>query len=54
MPEEELRDEIAQGVAFWGYEEAGRLSGVIRIQTVMDVTLFRNAYIRPERQLCRG
>jgi len=50
MPEEELRDEIAQGVAFWGYEEAGRLSGVIRIQTVMDVTLFRHAYIRPDRQ----
>ncbi len=50
MPEEDLRHEIAQGVEFRGYEEAGKLSGVMGIQTVMDVTLFRHAYIRPDRQ----
>ena len=50
MPEEELRHEIAQGVVFWGYEEAGLLSGVMGMQPVMDVTLFRHAYIRPDRQ----
>ena len=50
MPEEELRHEIAQGVVFWGYEEAGLLSGVMGIQPIMDVTLFRHAYIRPDRQ----
>ena len=50
MPEDELRHEITQGVVFWGYEEAGLLSGVMRMQPVMDVTLFRHAYIRPDRQ----
>jgi len=50
MPEEELLHEIAQGVVFWGYEEAGLLSGLMGIQPVMDVTLFRHAYIRPDRQ----
>lgn len=50
MPEEELRHEIAQGVVFWGCEEEGRLFGVMGIQPVMDVTLFRHAYMRPERQ----
>jgi len=50
MPEEELRHEITQGVEFWGYEEAGKLSGVMGMQRVMDVTLFRHAYIRFDRQ----
>ena len=50
MPEEELLNEIAQGVEFWGYEQEGRLAGVMGIQPVLDVTLFRHAYIRPEHQ----
>ena len=50
MPEDELRHEITRGVEFWGYEEAGKLSGVMGMQPVMDVTLFRHAYIRPDRQ----
>lgn len=29
MPRDELRHELAQGVAFWGYEEPGQLVGVI-------------------------
>ena len=29
MPREELRDEIAQGVRFWGFEQDGHLVGVM-------------------------
>ena len=46
MPAEELRHEIAAGVVFWGWEEAGQLVGVMGIQDVQDVTLIRHAYIR--------
>ncbi len=46
MPEEELRHEIDAGVVFWGYEEGGELIGVMGIQDVQDVTLFRHAYVR--------
>ena len=50
MAEDELRDEIAQGVEFWGYEEAGELLGVMGVQPVHDVTLIRHAYVRTARQ----
>lgn len=50
MPERELRDEIDEGVAFWGYEEQGELIGVMGIQHVADVALIRHAYVRPARQ----
>ena len=50
MSDDELRREINEGVVFWGYEEDGRLIGVMGIQQVQDVTLIRHAYIRPERQ----
>ena len=63
MPLEELRDEIATGVRFWGLwtggEEAAaaagpgaaaELAGVMGIQDVDDVTLIRHAYVRPDRQ----
>lgn len=46
MPKEELRREIGAGVVFWGYEEGGELVGVMGIQDVQDVTLFRHAYVR--------
>jgi N-acetylglutamate synthase-like GNAT family acetyltransferase len=46
MPEEELRHELDAGVVFWGYEEGGGLAGVMGIQNVQDVTLFRHAYVR--------
>jgi len=46
MPKEELRHELEAGVLFWGYEEGGRLVGVMGIQDVQDVTLFRHAYVR--------
>lgn len=45
MPREELRHEIESGVRFWGYEENGKLLGVMGIQDVQDVTLIRHAYV---------
>jgi N-acetylglutamate synthase-like GNAT family acetyltransferase len=50
MPREELRDEIAAGIDFWGYEEDGSLAGVMGIQNVRDVTLIRHAYVRTASQ----
>ena len=51
MPAGELDDEIAAGVAFWGfYESSGELLGVMGIQTVRDVDLIRHAYVMPGRQ----
>jgi GNAT superfamily N-acetyltransferase len=46
MPEEELRHELDDGIVFWGYEEGGKLAGVMGTQDVQDVTLFRHAYVR--------
>jgi N-acetylglutamate synthase-like GNAT family acetyltransferase len=46
MTQGKLRDEIACGVVFWGYEEAGTLAGAMGIQKVQDVTLIRHAYVR--------
>ena len=50
MPAAELDGEIADGVAFWGYEDDGELAGVMGIQPVRDVTLIRHAYVDPGRQ----
>jgi GNAT superfamily N-acetyltransferase len=50
MPAEELDEEIAAGVRFWGHETAGELTGVMGIQTVRDVELIRHAYVRPADQ----
>src|SRR5215217_3004975 len=50
MPADELDDEIAAGVVFWGYEADGELAGVMGIQPVRDVVLIRHAYVRPDRQ----
>ncbi|MFA5099999.1 MAG: GNAT family N-acetyltransferase [Candidatus Omnitrophota bacterium] len=46
MSRKELRHEIDDGVRFWGYEDDGRLIGVMGIQDVKDVTLIRHAYVR--------
>jgi N-acetylglutamate synthase-like GNAT family acetyltransferase len=46
MSKDELRREIDEGVVFWGYEEGGRLLGVMGIQHVQDVDLIRHAYVR--------
>ncbi|MDD4178929.1 MAG: GNAT family N-acetyltransferase [Candidatus Margulisbacteria bacterium] len=46
MPLDELRREVKDGVKFWGWEEDGKLVGVMGLQDVKDVTLIRHAYIR--------
>jgi len=46
MPLEELKEQIADGVAFSGCESAGRLVGVMGIQDKGEVTLIRHAYVR--------
>jgi GNAT superfamily N-acetyltransferase len=51
MPREELDEEIAAGVAFYGYEDDGELLGVMGVQWVRDVELIRHAYVRPG---CQG
>ena len=50
MPEDELRGEIAAGVRFRGFEEAGELIGVMGVQAVADVVLIRHAYVRTYRR----
>jgi GNAT superfamily N-acetyltransferase len=50
MPREKLRQEIDEGVVFWGYEETATLVGVMGIQRVQDVTLIRHAYVRTGSQ----
>jgi GNAT superfamily N-acetyltransferase len=50
MPANELDRERAAGVVFWGYEDRGRLAGVMGLQDVGDVNLIRHAYIVPARQ----
>jgi GNAT superfamily N-acetyltransferase len=50
MDARELDDEIAAGVAFWGYELEGALVGVMGIQRVRDVALIRHAYVAPASQ----
>jgi len=48
MPLEELKQELAAGVKFWGYLENGHLAGVMGMQPVKDVTLIRHAYVKTE------
>jgi N-acetylglutamate synthase-like GNAT family acetyltransferase len=50
MSEDELRQEIGEGIEFWGYQSSGRLMGVMGIQHVKDVALIRHAYILPSEQ----
>ena len=50
MTREELKQEIEDGVVFWGWERNSKLIGVMGTQNVKDVTLIRHAYVRPEAQ----
>jgi GNAT superfamily N-acetyltransferase len=50
MPADELAEELAAGVTFWGCEADGELAGVMGIQSVRDVDLIRHAYVLPEHQ----
>ena len=46
MSEEELRNQIDDGVKFWCYLDKGNIVGVMGIQDKSDVTLIRHAYVR--------
>ncbi len=46
MPMDELRQEIRDGVQFWGYESDGELIGCMGIQDKADVALIRHAYVK--------
>ncbi|MFC5435140.1 GNAT family N-acetyltransferase [Rhodanobacter umsongensis] len=50
MSSQELDDEIAAGVEFWGCEMDGALTGVMGVQTVRGVDLIRHAYVLPGQQ----
>jgi GNAT superfamily N-acetyltransferase len=50
MPRDELDAEIAAGVVFWGYEDGGRLIGIMGVQDVGDLDLIRHAYVLPRSQ----
>jgi N-acetylglutamate synthase-like GNAT family acetyltransferase len=46
MPKKELRREV-KNMTFFGWDEEGRLVGVIGYQPIKDVTLIRHAYVLP-------
>jgi GNAT superfamily N-acetyltransferase len=48
MPMDELREEIADGVRFWGCERDGELVAVMGIQDRGEVDLIRHAYVRTD------
>jgi N-acetylglutamate synthase-like GNAT family acetyltransferase len=50
MTQAELIAATDAGVAFWGWQEANHLAGVMGLQDVADVTLIRHAYVRPAVQ----
>jgi GNAT superfamily N-acetyltransferase len=50
MAADELDNEIAAGVTFWGYESDNALVGVMGLQSVRDVDLIRHAYVSPGKQ----
>lgn len=50
MGEDDLAAEIADGVAFWGCEDKGRLGAVMGLQIVKEQPLVRHAYVLPAAQ----
>ncbi len=50
MPCIQLRNEIEDGVSFWGIEEEHGLVGVMGIQDKGDVCLIRHAYVKTIRR----
>ena len=46
----ELKQELEDGVVFWGFVENNNVIGVMGIQDKGDVALIRHAYIRTERK----
>ena len=50
MPAKKLRREINSGVEFFGWQEKGKIIGVMGIQYVKDSTLIRHAYVLTKYQ----
>lgn len=50
MSAKKLRKEINSGVEFFGWQEKGKIIGVMGIQHVKDVTLIRHAYVLTKYQ----
>jgi N-acetylglutamate synthase-like GNAT family acetyltransferase len=50
MPRIQLRNEIEDGLSFWGIEEGHALVGVMGIQDKGDVCLIRHAYVKTNRR----
>jgi N-acetylglutamate synthase-like GNAT family acetyltransferase len=50
MPEEELREQLEDGIEFWCYKQNNEIVGVMGIQEKSDVTLIRHAYVRTARR----
>lgn len=50
MSTEELKEEIKNGIDFYGWIENNMLVGVMGIQQVNEVTLIRHAYVLTNRQ----
>ncbi len=50
MSPQELSEELARGVEFYGYKQDGNLLAVMGIQRVKDVTLIRHAYVLTSQQ----
>jgi len=50
MPLPELKEQIAHGIAFSGYERDGELVGVMGIQDKGEVTLIRHAYVKTSQR----
>ncbi|MFH2067202.1 MAG: GNAT family N-acetyltransferase [Pseudomonadota bacterium] len=46
MSREKLSLEIQDGIAFWGDEQNGQITGIMGIQDKGEVTLIRHAYVR--------
>ena len=49
MSKEELRRE-AKSIAFFGWDESGKVVGLMGFQPIKDVTLIRHAYVLPDYQ----
>jgi len=50
MPAEEFRQEVEDGVEFYGWTQNSVLIGVMGIQLVRNVTLIRHAYVLTSHQ----
>ena len=50
MPRDELCSAMDDGILFWAWVEVERLSAVMGLQHVSDVSLIRHAYTRTGRQ----